>query len=76
MNFENGYYVYNEKEEQIPLTVDKDTKLYIPYDESDFLKKVDESEFRKGVQENRFDGYYTIYIKGNKVLKVFPVDVP
>lgn len=76
MNFENGYYVYNEKEEQIPLTVDKDTKLYIPYDESDFLKKVDESEFRKDVQENRFDGYYTIYIKGNKVLKVFPVDVP
>ena len=76
MNFYFGYYVYNEKEKQIPITVDKDTKLYIPYDESDFLKKVDESEFRKGVQENRFDGYYTIYIKGNKVLKVFPVDVP
>ena len=76
MNFDDGYYVYNEKEEQIPITIDKDSKLYVPEAEADSLELLKESEFRKGVQENRFDGYYTIYIKGNKALKVFPVDVP
>lgn len=80
MSFENGYYVYNEKEEQIPLTIDKEAKLYIldsSLDSSlEFMEKVEESEFRKCVEENMFYGYHTIYVKDGKAFKIFQVYVP
>lgn len=80
MSFENGYYVYNEKEEQIPLTIDKEAKLYIldsSLDSSlEFMEKVKESEFRKCVEENMFYGYHTIYVKDGKAFKIFQVYVP
>ena len=76
MNFENGYYVYNEKEEQIPLTVDKDTKLYLLSPTLEYFEKAEESEFRNSVEENMFYGYHNIYVKDGKAFKIFQIYVP
>lgn len=76
MNFENGYYVYNEKEEQIPLTVDKDTKLYLLSPSLESFEKAEESEFRNSVEENMFYGYHNIYVKDGKAFKIFQIYVP
>ena len=76
MNFENGYYVYNEKEEQIPLTVDKDTKLYLLSPSLESFEKAEESEFRNSVEENMFSGYHNIYVKDGKAFKIFQIYIP
>ncbi|WP_454965067.1 hypothetical protein [Filifactor alocis] len=76
MNFDDGYYVYNEKEEQIPVTVDKNTKLYVPEAEVDSLKLVNESEFRKTVERKDNHGYHTIYVRDGKAFKIFQIYVP
>lgn len=76
MGFENGYYVYNEKEELLPLPIDEETKLYVLDPSLTHFNKVEESEFRTGVEEGMFYGYHEIYMKDEKVVKIFQNYVP
>ena len=64
------------KEEQIPLTVDKDTKLYLLSPTLEYFEKAEESEFRNSVEENMFYGYHNIYVKDGKAFKIFQIYVP
>ncbi|MDO4793077.1 MAG: hypothetical protein Q3993_02765, partial [Filifactor alocis] len=76
MGFENGYYVYNEKEELLPLPIDEETKLYVLDSSLTYFSEVEESEFRTGVEDGMFYGYHEIYMKDEKVVKIFQTYVP
>lgn len=76
MSFENGYYVYNEKEIFVPLKIDQETKFYLLAPSLSFFEAAQLDRFQKNVEDKVFNGYYEIYVKDGKPFKIFQVYVP
>ncbi|MDO4711929.1 MAG: hypothetical protein Q4A75_08100 [Peptostreptococcaceae bacterium] len=76
MGFENGYYVYNEKNEPIPFDIGPDTKIYLLDPSFTLFQEADADLFQKNVEKNVFNGYYDIYLKEGKIYKLFQVYTP
>lgn len=76
MGFENGYYVYNEKVEKVPLELQEGAEIYVLSSELEGFEFTTQDEWQKRVEEGYFYGYHDIYVKDGKVGKIYEVYVP
>lgn len=76
MGFENGYYVYNEKVEKVPLELEEEAEIYVLSQELEGFEFTTRDEWQKRVEGGYFYGYHDIYVKDGKIGRVYEVYVP
>lgn len=76
MGFENGYYIYNEKEEHLVLTLNPETQILMLSPDLEKYETQGEEELRRAIEQDFLSSYYRLYLKDGKAAKILQVYTP